>query len=479
MRNDNVLMRRPVLSGLVMLAVAAVATVLLFQKSAIITWITPGQTLTVEMTRDYKITPYASVVKIAGTKVGVVESVDRSDDGPVRMTLKLQRGTRELLGTAPSVVVRPTTVLGGSYYVQLYPGGDPGRATSDVIPAARTRLPVELDRLLSAVPPNSQRGLQGMTASLDDTFKAGVGRPLDTLLAHAPATLGPAGTVADALRGQNRDADLATMVNDLDSASRTLSARPGQLRSVVDSLADTARVLGANAVPVDQTIATLPATLHSTRTGADDLAGMLQRLTDTASDARPSVRELDPLLRRLDPTLGELRPVLDDLHPLLRDARPLVEQLVPTVDRTTGVLHDLDGPVLDRVNGPILGELNGRWRGLAPKFPQGGDGSRFYQQLGYMFAHIDSAVQYQNATSHMLGFQPGAGSTSVYGTGATAQQLQDLMSEGFGPPHRAAPTPIGPPLPQGVPVPDPGVASPTVPGPALAKNLDPTKGMHR
>ncbi|MDT7636272.1 MAG: phospholipid/cholesterol/gamma-HCH transport system substrate-binding protein, partial [Pseudonocardiales bacterium] len=126
MHTPSILIRRPVLSGLAMLAIAGLATFLLFDKSAILTALSPGETLTVQLARDYKVEPYASVVKIAGTKVGVVQSVESGtaepSDAPVRMQLKLHNGTRALLGTDPSAEIRPTTVLGGTYYVQLYPG---------------------------------------------------------------------------------------------------------------------------------------------------------------------------------------------------------------------------------------------------------------------------------------------------------------------------------------------------------------------
>jgi len=470
-RTPSILTRRPALAGIVMIAIAGLATVLLFQKSAILTALTPGETITVQLARDYKIVPYQSVVKMAGTKIGVVRSVAEPDPdrpgSPVEMTLKVQNGIRALLGSAPTVVIRPTTVLGGTYYVELASGGDPGEFTSDAIPVNRTRLPVELDRLLSAIPPDAQRGLQGMTERLDSTLKAGAGDALRPLLAHAPDTLTPAGVVLDAVRGVNRDADLARLVTDLNTSARVLSAKPGQLRAVVDSLATTSRVLGDNAGPIDQTIASFPDTLRATRSGADDLSGTLDKLTDTADDARPAVRALDPLLRKLDPTLHDLRELLGDLRPLLEDAKPLVKELVPTVDSATDVLHDLNGTVLDRINGPILGTLLSEWHGQWPKYPNGGgNGNTFYQELGYMFAHIDQAVQYQNATAHLLGFQAGAGSTSIYGDGMTAQQLQDLLSEGYGPPHRKPVTPLLPGVP-GLAAPDPGVPSPTVAVPDL------------
>jgi len=139
---------------------------------------------------------------------------------------------------------------------------------------------------------------------------------------------------------------------------------------------------------------------------------------------------------------------------------------VPTVDSATDVLHDLNGTVLDGSTARSWHAAQRMARPVAEVPNGGGNGNTFYQELGYMFAHIDQAVQYQNATAHLLGFQAGAGSTSIYGDGMTAQQLQDLLSEGYGPPHRKPVTPLLPGVP-GLAAPDPGVPSPTVAVPDL------------
>jgi phospholipid/cholesterol/gamma-HCH transport system substrate-binding protein len=437
----GLLTRRPVLAALLILAAAGVFTALLVYKNALVTALRPGETIAIELTRDYKLEPYQTVVKMAGSRVGVVQDVEATGPNrPIRVTLKVDDGIRALLGKEPTASVRPTTILGGIYYVELSSGGARGEFTAYTIPAARTRLPVELDKVLSALPADARSGLRGMTERMDTTLRAGAGDDLKRFVADAPSGLEPAGVVADALRGQNPDSDLARLVKDLDATARVMSARPGQLREVVDSLADTSRVLGTNSGPIANTIAELPDTLHATRRGAADLGVTLDKLTDTAHDVRPSVRELDPLLAELDPALAELRPVARDLRPLLADAKPLLEELVPTVDRGTEVLTDLHRPVLDRVNGPILHALNTEWHGQAPKYPNGGDGAKFYQETAYLLANAANATSYMNATSHMLGFEIGTGANGLMGTGATAHDLQNQLSTMWGPPHQGGPS---------------------------------------
>lgn len=447
--------RSTITIGLVIIAVAAAVVAAIFQKPAIFSALRPGETMQVAFTRDYKIDAYSTAVKIAGSPVGEVSGISDAAGGGVVVSLKVDDGTLEKLGTVPTAEIRPTTVLGGKYYISLAPGGDRGTFTGGVIPATRTTIPVELDTVLAAIPPAAQKGLQGMTAKLDDTFRAGAGTSLDNVLADAPRVLAPTGVTLDALRGTHQDTDLLQTVSGLNSTAQVLTATPGQLASVVDSLAATSKVLGDNSAPLAQAISQLPDALRTTTTGSRALSTALDKVTAVASDARPSVQELDPLLKDLDPALAELRPVLADLRPLLQDAQPLVQQLTPTVAQGTSVLRDLNGPVLQRVNGPITDQITSEWHGNAPKYPNGGgDGNLFYQELGSMFAKLDNSTQYFNGTAHMLGFQPGAGTTSVDGTGPAAQAAQKALSQLFGPPAQPGSPPLQVPPAQGVTLPD-------------------------
>lgn len=467
MKIGTFLKRRPVPAALIILASAAVIGVLLNFKGELITALRPGETITIHLAQAYKLVPSDSYVKMSGAPIGNVQSVDQSDGGTVTVKLKVANGTRALLGSEPRATVRPTTVLGGKYYVELSSGGQPGEFTGD-IPVERTRLPVELDKVLAALPPDAQLGLQGLTVRLQDTLKTST-PAFKQLLKDAPGSLQPAGVVLDGLRGQNKDTDLSELTISANTATRVLSAKPGQLRAIVDSLATTSRAFGDNAGALARTIADLPATLRATRTGATDLSTTLDKLIDTADDARPSVRALNPLLKRLDPTLKDTSDLLHDLRPLVDDARPLTDELKPTVRQGTDVLDDLNGKVLDRVNGPILTELNRPWRGDCPKYCNGGrdgakpDDAKYFEELAYLVTNLNGATQYQTPNHHLIGFEVGGGSTSLLGTGAPAEKFQRALSEMFGIPHQGPNGgSLNPPLIPGtgqgfgVPLPNPG-----------------------
>jgi phospholipid/cholesterol/gamma-HCH transport system substrate-binding protein len=462
------LKRRPLASAGIIIGFAVVIGLLLFYERALDALFDYHETMKVDLSQDYQIHPYDTDVKMSGAKVGEVWAVDEPDGpGPVEVTLKVKTGTRDLLGSLPTAVVRPKTILGGSYLIELYSGGTPGTFAADAIPADRARLPVELDKVLSAVTPSAQAGLRGMTERLDTTFHTSVPGDLKKLVKDAPDTLQPAGVVLDGLRGVNRDTDLARLTDTADSAARVLSQTPGQLSSVVGSLGTTSRALGDNSGPLARTISDLPSTLTATRNGARDLSTTLDKLTDTAEDAEPTAERLEPALKKLDPALADLRPVAHDLGPLLHRARPVLHELVPTVVQGNDVLDDVQGRPLDRVNNEILPFFNKKWKGTGVKWAgEGADGARFYEEFGYLFAALDGLTQYATNTSHLIGFgAAGGGSESLWGTGPQAEAFQSMLGEMWGLPHQgpnggSRNGPLVPGTGQGfhVPAPDPGVA---------------------
>lgn len=421
---------------IVAIAVLAVGILLvaLFQKPAIINALGPGDTVRAEFPRDYKLEVDASDVKMAGTPVGKVSSVERTDRGTTMITMKVDGGTRDRLGSAPSASIRPTTVLGGKYYVGLKQGGKQGEFTGETIPTERTQTPVELDTLLGAMPPPIQDGLRGTVKNLDETLETSKG-PLREVLRNAPETLVPASGVLEAARGTRPGRDLKNLVTDLDSAAKVLSKRNGQLADTMDKLQGTTGPVGNQAQPLATAIGNMPTSLRALRAGSKDLRETLTKLETTADSARPAVQELDPLLGKLDPVLAETRPLLSDLRSVLADARPAVRDLVPATRQGTNVLGDIKGPVMDRVNGPITKAVMTEWHGKGPKYPNGGgNGHKFYEEAGYMLALLNGMTEHQDPNGTFLSFQFGVAPNSIVNAPAGLDKLLEGLSKLMGPP---------------------------------------------
>lgn len=430
--------RGPATMGVIVLFLFAGFMFLLMQKSAVLTALKPGDTLIVEFARQYKLVENRSEVKLAGTPVGVVSEITNTEHGTVTLSLKLDEGTVDKLGSKPSAEIRTTTVLGGKYYVSLIASGDGEPFTSEAIPVERTRVPVELDTLLRAVPPKAQDSLQDSVARLDETMQAGAGKSLRGLVQKAPETLKPAKTVLDAAQGSRKGTDLADLVTHLNRIAQVATQQDGQTQSIVDHTATLSQALADSRQSLADTVETMPETLRLAKSGSRALSDTLDQLETTAESARPSIRELDILLRRLDPTLVEARPVLRNLKPLLEKARPMVEELVPTTRKGTTVLDHVRGPVLNRLNGPIIESVMSEWHGQAPKYPNGGNnGNKLYEEIGYMFANWNNGTHYFDDSGGLVAVQPGVGPRSVANPPGGLGALLDL-GEGllYDPPHQ-------------------------------------------
>lgn len=415
--------------GAMFVVVALVAGLALFNKDRILTMLRPGTELSINFARDYRLQPFTTEVKVAGIPIGKVVDVREAPDGSADVTVKVDDDVPAKLRTAPSAVIRAATVLGGRYYVDLVPGGEKGTPAGE-IPKDRTRVPVELDKVVDALPPNTLNSLQKTAGSLDATLDDEGRGAIDQLLADAPGTLDPAGDVLHAAQGTRPRQDLTDVVSGLESASSALTKEPGQLDSIVQNLGKVSTVLGDRASDLSHTVSGLPEALDSTNAGLSRLDGTLAKIKDVAGPARPVARELDTALQHADPVLAKARPLVNDLKNLLTDARPVVRDLVPTAQGLTTVLDDVRGPVLDRVNGPIKSTILSPYRGTGPYAGTSGD-RPLYQELGYMLSNVDRASSMTDGNGASIAFEPGIGPGSIGGLPISLEQLySNLMRLG-------------------------------------------------
>lgn len=418
----------PVAIGLVLAVILVLAGVALFQKNKILTNLDQGETVTAEFSREYRLRPYVSKVKVAGVPVGVVTEVGSGTDGSSEVEMKLDEGTRERLGAAPSAAIRPVTLLGGSYYVELRPGGDPG-SPDGMIPASRTTVPVELDHVLETLQPDARKGMRQSVRQLDGVLANGGEEAAKHLVRSAPDALAPGRVLLEATLGNRPRKDLTQLVGGLEATARVLTAKDGELDAIVRDLNTTSGVLNRQRKPVADTLRDLPGTLRTARVGLARLDGTLSKLEKTASKARPTAEELKVLLDHAAPVVEAARPLVRDLRPTLRDATPLLRDLVPTAENGTELMKDLEGPVLDRVNGKVLDAVMSPYRGTGPYRHTQGD-NPLYQELAYMFAGLDNASKMTDRNGAAVGFQPGIGAGTIGGLPISFEQLFSQLVTG-------------------------------------------------
>jgi phospholipid/cholesterol/gamma-HCH transport system substrate-binding protein len=418
----------PLKIGISFIVVVLVVGAALFNKSRIVTTLSSGDTITVHFARDYRLQPYQSQVKVAFAPVGTVTGVERETDGSALVSLKLDTGTLPKLRSRPSAVIRPTTLLGGSYFVDLQPGGDPGGLAGGTIPVERTQLPVELGQIANTLQPNALAGLQHGVGNVDRTLGEGGQQAIDQLLADAPGVLAPAGNVLDAARGQHPATDLPDLVTGLESASARLSEHQGQLDSIVSNLKTTTSTLGEDSGQLAATIKDLPATLQSANAGLQRLDTSLGKLRDTSDDARPVARQLSSALTHLDPVLAKTDPFVRQTDALLRDAGPLVDQLTPISQEATGVLQDVRGPVLDRLNGPVKDFLYSPYHGTG-EYAKSTSDVPMYEEIGGAVANLDKTASLFDPNGHAIAIQVGFGLGTAGGLPVNLQYFLDQLQQ--------------------------------------------------
>lgn len=388
--------------GLVLIVLVAALGTVLFQKNYLTTKLASGETMKADFSRDYRLRPYVSKVKVAGVVVGVVTEVTSLDKGAARVSMKLDKGIGEKVGASPSAKIRPNTLLGGNYYVDVIPGGDRGRSASGTIPLARTTVPVELDTVLTALRVPQRKAIQDVPRQLDGALKGGGTKALQQLAVAAPDSLTRAADVLDAVRGTRPETDLQELVPGLESAAKQLSSTPGQLGGSAADLAAGTHVLAARAAAVNETLGRAPTALDQATEGLAQLSTVLDAVDDTSAVARPAVRDLGRFLDSARPALAAARPVVTDLRPLMTDLRATTQQLIPTVDAAQTVVDDVRGPVISRVQGPITSALVDKYRGK----------DEFYKTFSAFWANMNDTSRTTDLLGGQVAFQPGAGADS-------------------------------------------------------------------
>lgn len=388
------------LTGVIVLLLILGAFYAATQRHAISAHLASGPIIHADFARQDLILPNLTPVKIAGVPVGVVMSVKKTPTG-MDVAMKVFGHNSEVLGSAPTASLQINTLLGGITHIELAPGGNPG-AFRGTIPQSRTTTPVYIDSILSAVPPPAQQGAKQFVNQMSRTLRAGGEQAASHVLSDAPAALSLTSPILQALQG-NQPEDLSYLVQSLGRTASTLTAQQGQIQSVVSSLGSFSQTLGSQSQALASVVAGLPAQLQEARSGLGALSGTLDQLDATAAAARPEVQALGRVVDQAQPTLVAATPVLSELQPLLNDLNPVLGQLVPTSTITTGILHNVEGPVINRILNPILPDLTKVNHVVDQSAP-----SSLYQEIAYAITQLDGATSYMDATGHfapvVLGF---------------------------------------------------------------------------
>jgi ABC-type transporter Mla subunit MlaD len=383
------------LDSTVLIGVGTVAAALLFMVAAFTGWF---GTVFSGSTHDVKAV-FASTqqvrsgddVRIHGITVGQVGSMQLDPGARTStMTMALDHSAGPLYADARATV-RWKLLLGGSFYVDLDRGTPAaGPLGSRAIPVNHTGNQVELEDVISFAKGASQTGLQTIPGELAKALRDAQPptRALGTLADVAPSVA----KGLHAVRGQQADQDLKTLVSASADTVHALDTANHDVRGVVAGAAATLTTTAARQADIQSTLAQAPGVLQrtdATLSGLDTTLGLadplLARLHGPAADVAPTIASLHPtvvgadqLLRKAVPLLNALRPAVSSLASTARQGVPLLDGLTPSINRLSDTilpyLNEVDpetkhttaemiGPTMAALGPNIAGQLddNGRF----------------------------------------------------------------------------------------------------------------------
>ena len=290
-------------------------------------------------------------VRISGVSVGKVKSIvanPHTGNSDVTIELKPQYAP---VRRDSRVMLRAKTLLGETY-VEL----TPGRPNAPAVPDGGHLAPgvvaptVQLDEITRAFDART-RAAFGVWQISQALAVTGRGRDINDSI----ALLDPLEEQATALtKVLNRDPPaLSRLVRNTGVVFSALSARDGQLRSLIQNANTVVSTTGKLNTQLAATFVALP-------TFEKESALTLNRLVQFTQATNPLVNDLKPVAQQLTPTaqaVGRLAPDLSALVGALGPLQTAGTAGLPATDKVIGGLREFTSalpPSLDQIN-PILG----------------------------------------------------------------------------------------------------------------------------
>lgn len=312
-------------------------------------------------------------VKVAGAKVGVIESMDVTAGKKAAVTLRIDDGRFAPFRADAKCIVRPQSLI-GEKFIECEPGtasqselekigdGEDGEG-EHLLPLERTQSQVDLD-LFNDILRRPYGERFALVLSEFGTGLAGRGEDLKAAINRANPALRETDRVLGILARQNRV--LADLARDSDAALAPLARQKERVSGFIEEANNTAKATAARRDDIERGIQRLPRFLDELRPLMADLDGfasqaapvfrdlnaaapqlsrVFQRLGPFSQSAQPSLLSLGDALERGRPALIRSRPLIRDLGRLGRDSRPVavnLDRLTASLDRTGGIERLMD-----------------------------------------------------------------------------------------------------------------------------------------
>ena len=285
-------------------------------------------------------------VKVAGVKVGKVDSLDVTRDFKAVVVLDIQdRGYQDFRSDA-RCQIRPQSLI-GEKFVECTPTQkravdapapaplkkiDEGKGKGQfLLPVENTSRSVDLDLVNNVMRLPYRQRLSLIIAELG-TGLAGRGSELNQVIRRADPALKEIDKVLALLASQNKV--LSDLARDSDTALAPLAGERRRVSSFIEELSEVAQATAERRDDLEADIERLPTFLRELRptmrrVGAlsDEMTPVLSDLGDVAPDINRLLLELGPFSKAGIPALESLGEAGKIGTPAMRDALPVVKDL--------------------------------------------------------------------------------------------------------------------------------------------------------
>jgi phospholipid/cholesterol/gamma-HCH transport system substrate-binding protein len=252
-------------------------------------------------------------VKVAGVKVGTVESLDVTRDNRAAVTLLIKDDAFKDFRSDAECAIRPQSLIGDKFVecslTQPRPAGQPepgplrkiedGEGKGDyLLPVEQTSKPVDPDLVVDTFGLPYRQRLSIILNELG-TGLAGQGEALRTAIRNADPALKETDKVIKLLAGQNQV--LADLADDSDRVLAPLARERRSVSGFVENGRKAAEATAERSVALEESIRLLPPFLRELGPTMDRLGGLADEMTPVLRDAGAVAPDVNRFTERLEP----------------------------------------------------------------------------------------------------------------------------------------------------------------------------------
>jgi len=279
-------------------------------------------------------------VKVAGAKVGKIDSLHVTPDNKAAVVLRIDDAGFTPFHTDAHCTIRPQSLIGetfaecspGSSNAPLLPKIQKGDGKGQhLLPLSHTSSPVDIDEINDIMREPTRERLAILINEFG-TALAGRGKDLNAAIHRANPALRDTDKVLAILANQNRT--LASLAKNSDQVLAPLAAKRQQVADFITQANKTAQATAERRQDISAGIARFPAFLRQLKPTLTDLGDLSDEMTPVVTDlgrAAPGLNrfiiELGPFSKASIPAIKSLGQAADVGTPALVSARPIATDL--------------------------------------------------------------------------------------------------------------------------------------------------------